>query len=362
MTTRPKTNDMAYNSIHNTKPRTIMVDYMYSATGFSHPNIALIKYWGNRDDKLRIPSNGSISMNLDGLYTRTQVWFDPQLDHDELFLEGRQVTGTAQKRVSVLLDRVRNMAGFALYARIQSHNKFPAGTGIASSASAFAALTVAACCATGLELSQRDLSRLARTGSGSACRSIPGGFVEWQAGEDDETSFAFTIAPTSHWELADCIAVVSQDPKHTSSKDGHALAESSPLQATRISDTPGRLDICRQAIKKRDFDALAEVVELDSNLMHAVIMTSNPPLLYWQPATLAVIQTVKEIRAQGTAVCYTIDAGPNVHVICQKEDADYISAQLNQIPGVQKVLTAYPGGPARCIIDGDESITLKSSI
>jgi diphosphomevalonate decarboxylase len=353
---------MAYNSIHNTKPRTIMVDNMYSATGFSHPNIALIKYWGNRDDKLRIPSNGSISMNLDGLYTRTQVWFDPQLDHDELFLEGRHVAGTAQKRVSALLDRVRDMAGFALYANIQSHNNFPAGTGIASSASAFASLTVAACCAAGLELSQRDLSRLARTGSGSACRSIPGGFVEWQAGDNDETSYAFSIAPTSHWELADCIAVVSQDPKHTSSEDGHALAKSSPLQATRISDAPGRLDICRQAIKKRDFDALAEVVELDSNFMHAVIMTSNPPLLYWKPATLAVIQTVKEIRTQGTAICYTIDAGPNVHVICQKEDADNISAKLNQIHGVQKVLTAHPGGPARCIIDGDESISSKSSI
>jgi diphosphomevalonate decarboxylase len=186
--------------------------------------------------------------------------------------------------------------------------------------------------------------------------------VEWQAGDDDKSSYAFTIAPTSHWELVDCIAVVSQDPKHTSSEDGHVLAESSPLQTTRVSDTPGRLKKCRQAIKKRDFDALAEVVELDSNLMHAVIMTSNPPLLYWQPATLAVIQTVKEIRTQGTAVCYTIDAGPNVHVICPKEDADYISAQLNQIHGVQKVLTTHPGGPARCIIDGDESITSKSSI
>jgi len=350
---------MAYNSIHNTKPRTIMVENMYSATGFSHPNIALIKYWGNRDNRLRIPSNGSISMNLDGLYTRTQVWFDSQFDHDELFLEGHQVSGTAQNRVSALLDRVRDMAGLALYANIQSHNNFPTGTGIASSASAFAALTVAACCAAGLELSQRDLSRLARTGSGSACRSIPGGFVEWQPGDDDETSYGFTIAPASHWELVDCIVIVSQDPKHTSSEDGHALAESSPLQNTRIADAPGRLDICRRAIKMRDFDALAKVVELDSNLMHAVVMTSNPPLLYWQPATLAVIQAVKEIRTQGTAVCYTIDAGPNVHVICPKENADYISAQLNQIHGVQKVLTAHPGGKARCIIDEDENIASK---
>ncbi|MFC2043209.1 diphosphomevalonate decarboxylase [Chloroflexota bacterium] len=335
---------------------------MYSATGFSHPNIALIKYWGNQDDKLRIPANGSISMNLNSLYTRTEVWFDPQLEHDELFLEGHQISGTAQKRVRALLDRVRDMAGFALHARIYSHNNFPAGTGIASSASAFAALTVAACCAAGLELSQRDLSRLARTGSGSACRSIPGGFVEWQAGYDDVTSYAFTIAPASHWDLVDCIAIVSQEPKHTSSEDGHALAGSSTLQTTRLADTPGRLDICRQAIQKRDFDALAEVVELDSNLMHAVIMTSNPPLLYWQPATLAVMHAVKEIRNQGTAVCYTIDAGPNVHVICQKEDADYISAQLNQIPGVQKVLTAHPGGPAHCIKNGDESIASKPSI
>ena len=322
---------------------------MRITTAIACPNIAFIKYWGNRDDLLRLPSNGSISMNLDGLYTQTQVTFDPSLAKDELILNGPSTQGPALRRVSTFLNLVRERAGLQLHARVESSNNFPMGAGIASSASAFAALALAASTAAGLELSEKDLSRLARGGSGSACRSIPGGFVEWQAGQDDETSFAFSIAPPEHWSLADCIAIVSQEHKPTGSALGQALAYTSLLQAPRLADAPRRLEICRRAILDRDFSAFAEVVELDSNLMHAVMMTSNPPLFYWQPATLQVIQAVIQWRQEGQPLCYTIDAGPNVHVLCLELHARQVKESLEQLPGVEKVLIAMPGGSARLL-------------
>ncbi len=322
-----------------------------NAAALAHPNIAFIKYWGNRDPLLRLPSNGSISMNLDGLTTRTTVSFDPQLSADRLTLNGQEVSGAGLQRVTALLDRVRRMAGLSWRAAVRSENNFPTGAGVASSASGFAALALAAVSAAGLNLDERQLSRLARTASGSACRSIPGGFVEWQAGEDDETSFAFTIAPPDHWPLADCVAVISQTHKPTASQEGHNLAQTSPLQAARVATAAQRLSICRQAISQRDFDALAQVAELDSNLLHAVIMTSTPPILYWQPATLTVMQAVVAWRAEGLPVCYTIDAGPNVHVICEEAYATQVARRLQQLSGVQTVLTARPGGAARLIND-----------
>ncbi len=320
---------------------------MTTAIAQACANIAFIKYWGDRDAALRLPSNGSISMNLDGLYTRTEVSFNPGLKKDTLTINAFPISGPGLARVSVLLDRVRHLAGIALCARVSSQNNFPVGAGLASSASAFAALSLAASAAAGLQLSEQDLSRLARTGSGSACRSVPGGFVEWQAGESDADSFAFSIAPPDHWSLADCIAVVSQAHKFTGSTEGHARAYTSPLQAARQAEVPRLLMECRRAILERDFDSLAIVTELDCQLMHAVMMTSSPPLLYWQPATLSVMQAVRSWRRGGLPVCYTIDAGPNVHVICEAGAAAQVSVQLGEVPGVSQVLVASPGGPAR---------------
>src|SRR3972149_624358 len=323
--------------------------YMTTATAQAFPNIAFIKYWGNRDAHFRIPSNASISMNLGGLETRTQVTFDPALKNDQLTLNGKPQSGKSLERVSAVLDLVRQMAALQRFARVESNNNFPTGVGIASSASAFAALSLAASAAAGLALSEAELSRLARRGSGSACRSVPGGFVEWQAGEDDLTSSAFSIASPGHWDLSDCIAIVSQAPKPTGSTEGHALAASSPLQAARLADTPRRLDFCRRAILDRDFEAFAEVVEQDCHLMHAVMITSTPPLLYWQPATLAVMQAVMDWRKNGLPVCYTIDAGPNVHVLCPTASAAQVISGLTLITGVEKGLAARPGGPTHLV-------------
>ncbi len=285
-------------------------------------------------------------MNLEELHTRTSVSFNPSFPLDELILNGEAKHGNALERVSSFLDQVRHMAGISTYARVESANNFPMAAGIASSAAAFAALSLAASKAAGLELEEKDLSRLARTGSGSACRSIPGGFVEWQAGTNDEDSYAFTIAPPDYWELVDCIALVSQDEKSISSYAGHALAHTSPLQAARVADTPRRLSLCREAILERDFEKLAQVVELDSNLMHAVMITSKPPLIYWQPATLTIMHAVQRWRKEGLSVCYTIDAGPNVHVLSPGDQSSAMLVSLHQLPGVIQVLVAHPGGPA----------------
>jgi len=323
-----------------------------NATAIAHPNIAFIKYWGNRDQVLRIPANGSISMNLDGLETRTTVGFSPELGRDTLTLNGEEIKESGLARVSTLLDRIRGQAGFTDYAQVISENNFPTGTGIASSASAFAALALAASTAAGLALSEAELSALARTGSGSASRSVPGGFVEWYPGEDHASSYAASIAPPEHWALTDCIAVVSEAHKATGSTGGHAVAETSPLQAARVADAVRRLEICRTALLERDFEQLADIVELDSNMMHAVMLTSQPRLLYWQPGTVAVMRAVTEWRQAGLPACYTIDAGPNVHVLVPSEHAPVIAARLEEVPGVLEVLQAAPGGPARLVNPG----------
>ena len=321
---------------------------MTTATAQANPNIAFIKYWGNRDNRLRLPINGSISMNLDGLFTNTTVTFNPSMQ-DSLKINDHTVAGKGLERVSSILDLVRGMANMNEHAEVVSTNNFPAGAGIASSAAAFAALALASSRAAGLTLSEAQLSRLARRGSGSASRSIPGGFVEWKMGTGDDDSVAVSIAPPEHWNLADCIAIVSASHKKTGSTEGHAIAETSPLQNARVEDTPRRLDICHNAILNKDFDAFANIIELDSDMMHSVMMTSNPPLMYWQAATLGIFHEVRAWRASGLPVAYTVDAGANVHVLCLSEQAEKVKMHLAELPGVNEVLVAKVGGPARVV-------------
>jgi diphosphomevalonate decarboxylase len=289
-------------------------------------------------------------MNLEGLFTRTTVSFQPSLPFDELIINGHAVTGKGLERVSYILDLVRGMAGFDMKAEIMSENNFPAGAGIASSAAAFAALALASSKAAELDLSEAQLSILARRGSGSASRSIPSGFVEWKMGTGDGDCFAVSIAPPGHWALTDCVAIVNASHKKTGSTEGHALAWTSPLQAGRVADAPRRLEVCREAILKRDFGVFADIIELDSDMMHAVMMTSNPPLMYWQAATLEIFHAVRQWRADGLPCAYTVDAGANVHVICPREQAGAVEENLRNLPGVRDVLVAQAGGPAGLVV------------
>ena len=319
------------------------------ATALAHPNIAFIKYWGNQNHDLRIPVNGSISMNLEGLQTQTTVHFDEQFNTDSLLLNGEVANPKALERVNRFLDWVRELAGIRSRASVESENNFPMGSGIASSASAFAALALAASQAAGLDLDEKALSILARKGSGSASRSIPGGFVEWQAGNQDADSFAESIAPPNHWDLVDCITIVNEEHKETGSSAGHPLAESSPLQIARVAGADQRLAAVRTAIIERDFAQFAATVEQDSLLMHAVMMTSSPSLLYWTPASVRILQACRGWQEHGTPLATTMDAGPNVHVLTMAEHAEELAALLAKIDGVKRVIVARPGGGAKLL-------------
>jgi diphosphomevalonate decarboxylase len=288
-------------------------------------------------------------MNLDGLHTTTTVTWDEALPADTLVLNGAEEQGGALQRVAAHLDVIRRRLKLDARAAVVSENNFPTGAGIASSASSFAALTVAAVAAAGEQLSERELTTLARLGSGSASRSVPAGFVQWHAADTHEESFAESIAPSDHWNLVDVIAVVSQGHKAVGSTEGHASAQTSDLQVGRVAGAGERLARVREALLTCDFERFAEVVEHDSNLMHAIMMTSRPPLFYWLPPTLTIMAQVRRWRADGLRVCYTLDAGPNVHCICVRDDTAQVSEALRGMSEVLDVRVAAAGGAAHII-------------
>ncbi|RME50195.1 MAG: diphosphomevalonate decarboxylase [Caldilineae bacterium] len=322
---------------------------MQKSTAIACSNIAFIKYWGNADHTLRLAANSSLSMNLADLTVTATVAFDPALPEDRLTINGQPASAAAAKRVFAHLNLIRRRAGLPHRAEVRTESNFPAGAGIASSAAAFAALAVAGAAAAGLQLSEAELSALARRGSGSASRSVPGGYCQWLAGGSDATSYATSIAPPEHWALHDVVAIVSTEHKRTGSSDGHALAETSVLQTARLLSAPARFLACKRAILRRDLQTLGPLIEEDAILMHSVMMTSHPPLYYWTPATLEIIHAVQRWRADGLPVYFTIDAGPNVHLICESRHAETVAAEARALPGVRQVLQSGVGGPARLL-------------
>lgn len=311
-------------------------------------NIAFIKYWGVANAQINLPLSNSISMTLADAYTTTTVAWDHegQLAQDEFTIDRVRLSAQAAQRLVRHLDRLRALADIPARAQVMSQNNFPMASGIASSASGFAALTVAGCQALGLHLSLEQLSALARLGSGSASRSLFGGFVEWERGYDHQSSVARQLYPADHWDLIDLVAVVSEAAKHTSSESGHRLAATSPLLSGRLATLPNALAGVRQAIAEGDLGRLGPIIEQDALAMHAVMMTSTPSLLYWQAGTLDILQAVVQWRAEGVAVYFTIDAGPNVHLLCEARDADTVTALLKTIPAVRQVIASHPGpGP-----------------
>jgi diphosphomevalonate decarboxylase len=319
------------------------------ATAVACANIAFIKFWGKRDAELNLPANSSLSMNLEGLTTITTVEFSPDYDDDVVILDGQEVRGEARQRIVAHLDRVRARAGLVARARVISQNSFPVGAGLASSASGFAALSLAASKAAGLELNQQELSILARFGSGSACRSIPRGFTEWAVGTCSEDSFAKQIAPPEHWDLRDVIAIVSRAKKRVGSTEGHALAPSSPFFQARLASVAERLPKARAALLKKDLATLGRLIEEDAISMHAVMMTSRPPIYYWLPSSIQLIHAVQNWRAEGLEVYFTFDAGPNVHLICQAADQAEVERRLGDIKEVLEVIISGPGSGAQII-------------
>lgn len=283
------------------------------ATAVAPANIAFIKYWGKADEELRLPLNSSISMNLSACTTTTTVEFSSDFEKDMVS------EGFDEKRIIAHIDRLRKLAGVQLRAIISTKNSFPKSAGIASSASGFAALTVAAVTALGLKLSEKELSVLARLGSGSACRSIPDGFVKW------EGSFAYSLYPLDYWDLLDILVIVQHSQKDVSSSAGHDLARTSPYFQKRLDALPERLIRCEQALKNKNIVLLGEVIEEDCLDMHHVMQTQSPPLFYWNEKTKQVIRAIKK---SGLPVYFTIDAGPNVHLICEAKDEKQVIDSL----------------------------------
>ena len=325
-------------------------DRPLSATYEAPPNIALVKYWGVRDADRVLPYNSSLSVTLAGMRSRTTVLFDPDRATDAVELNGAPAADGPRRGVVEFLDRVRAMAGLSLAAVVRSDNNFPTASGLASSASGFAALAGAASAAAGLALSDRALSRLARFGSGSAARSIFGGFVEWRAGAraDGADCYARPLYPAGHWPaLVDEVALIADAPeKEVRSKVAmQSTVRTSPGYAARVAAVPRRLARMRRAIGARDAATLFPLVMEECDSFRDVCETSRPSLDYLTPASRAVLAEVRAInRDAGRPVAaYTHDAGAHVHVFTLRRHAPLVRRRLRRLPGVRSVLEVRPG-------------------
>jgi diphosphomevalonate decarboxylase len=328
---------------------------MPKATVRAPSNIAFIKYWGARDLKRAIPSNPSLSMTLHRCYSRCTVEHVAGDGAHEILWRGHRGGFEAAPpafadRVRAHLDFLRGWAECGGRFRVATENSFPSAAGLASSASGFAALTLATLAALGREVPVEERSALARrSGSGSAARSVLGGYVEWPFDDDptvEARCYARQVAPAEHWDLRDVVALVESGPKKVSSLDGHRRARTSPYWRVRQRRLPGRLREVRRAIAERDFERLGRVVETEAVDLHCVAMTSEPPIFYWRPGTLVVLEAVREMRRGGLAAWSTLDAGANVHVICTPESEPHVADRLSQLDEVEEILRDRVGhGP-----------------
>lgn len=322
----------------------------------AYTNIALIKYWGKRDDALILPMNSSLSLTLDAFYTETTVTFNDALESDQFYLNETLQNPEQTKKTSMFLDLVREKSGIQAPALIESINHVPTAAGLASSASGFAALAGAASVASGLDLSPIDLSRLARRGSGSATRSIYGGFVEWQMGTNDLDSHGVPVATADNLDLAMLFVVVNQKEKVVSSREGmKRTVATSPFYKGWLESTAKDLVVAKEAIAQGDFQKLGEVTESNGLKMHGTMLGAVPPFSYWEADTIKAMQTVTMLRQSGIPCYFTMDAGPNVKVLCQKQDLVAIQAKFKEIFAESQLIVAYPG-PAIQLTKGAFSV------
>lgn len=308
-------------------------------------NIALAKYWGKADARMNVPAVPSISLTLDRLVTETRVRFDPGLRDDAVRLDGKRATGEEKQRVVGMLDRVRRESRIRLYAHVTSHNHFPTAAGLASSASGFAALAAASSAAVGLRSSLKKLSALARASSASAARSVFGGFVELPAGSRGEGNLhARPIAPPDHWNVRLVIGVTEPGAKEVGSTEGMERSrKTSPYYQAWVNHAPKWARKIKRAVKDRDLEALGAAMEQSTLGFHCCAMTSEPPILYWTPGTLAALETIRGLRKRGVSVWATMDAGPHVKALCEAGDATRVRQALDRTLGVTQTSIAKPG-------------------
>lgn len=326
------------------------------ATAVAHPNIALIKYWGKRDERLVLPQTSSLSMTLDILPTTTRVRLDPGAAHDTATLNGVPATGETLRRITAFLHLVRERSALGHRAVVDSTNTVPTGAGLASSASGFAALAVAAAAAYGLDLDATALSRLARRGSGSASRSLFGGFALWHAGHDnnadtdgDAGSYAEPV-PAADIDPALVVAVVNAGPKAVSSREAmRRTVATSPLYRPWAASSQADLEDMRAALRRGEFEAVGEIAERNALGMHATMLAARPAVRYLSPASVTVLDSVLQLRREGVPAYATMDAGPNVKVLCRRADAPAVAEAVRGTAVADPVLLAGPGAGARLL-------------
>lgn len=308
----------------------------------AHTNIALIKYWGKADEALIIPMNNSLSVTLDRFYTETRVTFDETLTEDQLILNGEAVNAKESAKIQRYMEMIRKEAGISEHALIESENFVPTAAGLASSASAYAALAGACNEALQLGLSDKDLSRLARRGSGSASRSIYGGFAEWEKGNDDETSFALRVEADG-WEneLAMVFVVINNKSKKVSSRSGMSLTrDTSRFYQYWLDNVEPDLKEIKEAIAQKDFKRMGEVIEANGLRMHATNLGAQPPFTYLVPESYDAMRIVHECREAGLPCYFTMDAGPNVKVLIEKKNQQAIVDKFLQEFDQSQIITS----------------------
>ncbi|WP_207694617.1 diphosphomevalonate decarboxylase [Enterococcus sp. DIV0212c] len=332
---------------------------MYVGKARAYTNIALIKYWGKKDEHLIIPMNSSLSLTLDAFYTETSVSFDETLTEDTFFLDGKKQDPKQTAKISNFLDLVRQQQNLSLFAKVDSRNFVPTAAGLASSASGLAALAGACSEALDLQLTETELSRLARRGSGSACRSIFGGFAEWQKGNSDKNSFAQPI-PSDKWEeeLAMLFVLVDDGVKDISSRDGmKRTVETSSFYSGWLENVEPDLVTAKQAIKEKDFNKLGQVTEANGLRMHGTTLAAVPPFTYWSPESLKVMQLVRAARKQGLPCYFTMDAGPNVKILVEKKNLAALKNFLADHFSEQQLISAFAGpGIKRIPVERSEEL------
>lgn len=309
----------------------------------AHANIALIKYWGKKNDELVLPMNSSLSLTLDCFYTETEVVFDDNIEGDFFYLNNSIQDNHATLKVSKFLNLFRNKVGINTPAIVKSINYVPTAAGLASSASGFAALAAAANAASGLNLGYKELSMYARQGSGSATRSIYGGLVEWQKGLSENDSYAIQI-DNANWDIGMVVVVVNKREKVVSSRLGmKSTVATSPFYKAWVESAGDDLKQIKIAIKNRDFEQMGSIAESNGLKMHATMLGASPPLSYWEPESVLVMQIVRELRGEGISCYFTMDAGPNVKILCKLSQANIIKARLEQTFETEQIIVTGPG-------------------
>lgn len=315
------------------------------AVAQAQPNIALIKYWGKRDYARNLPAVSSLSVTLDSLWTRMAVEFTADTGADSLLVNA-QPAPQMLERVSACLDRIAGEGRMA--ANVASEGNFPIGAGLASSASAFAALVVAAAKASDQTYATQTLAQLAGSSSGSAARSLYGGIVELIAGEDEIS--VTPLLDKDAWPLEVIVAVTEEGQKPIGSGPAMIRGEkTSPFYRRWLERQTNDMEEAKSAVLARDFLRLGEVAEHNCLKMHSVMWTSRPPIVYWNKATLACLETVRSLQDAGHGVFFTIDAGPQVKAVCLPESSQAVEQALRKTPGVSSLLNSSLGAGAKLL-------------